>query len=38
MASDPEAQADTMADAPPRAPNSIEIQPAAPFGISIGTV
>ena len=38
IASAPEAQALTMQCAPAWAPNSMLIQPAAPLGISIGTV
>jgi hypothetical protein len=38
MASAPDAQALTVVCTPARAPSSIASQPAAPFGISIGTV
>lgn len=38
MASVPEAQAETVVSAPPRAEISIEMAAAAPFGMSIGTV
>ena len=38
MASAPDAHALTVACAPARAPNSMLIHPAAPLGISIGTV
>ncbi len=38
IVSAPDAQALTSACAPARAPNSMLIQPAAPLGISIGTV